>query len=154
MKKIILLIFLLSITLIAQNSNSDFVNLQQRKSGNANTKINNNENGLGFVKDPASGLIVYKISDNVSPNQYTLDQNYPNPFNPTTKIRFSIAKESTVKLTVYNMLGQVVSSIFNGRLEAGTHSVEFNGSSIPSGIYFYRLEVDNFVKIKKMTLMK
>ena len=154
MKKIILLILLLSITLIAQNSNSDFTNFQQRKSGNATTKTTNSENNVGYVKDQSSGLTVYKISDTVLPNQYTLEQNYPNPFNPTTKIRFSIPKESSVKLVVYNMLGQVVSNIFNGRLEAGTHSVEFDGSSIPSGIYFYRLEVDNFVKIKKMTLMK
>jgi len=52
------------------------------------------------------------------------------------------------------MLGQLVTTIYNGKLESGTHSVEFDGSDLPSGIYFYRLEADNFVQTKKMTLMK
>ncbi len=97
------------------------------------------------VEEEENGLII---------KDYLLMQNYPNPFNPATIISFSLPKETNVKLTVYNMLGQIVSSIFDGRLNAGTHSVEFNGSSLPSGIYFYKLETDNFSQTKKMSLLK
>lgn len=152
MKRILLLIILATITINAQTSYSDVIS-NQNKSNNAAIKANTETFNISS-KESNNGYTVYKISNNVSPNQYTLEQNYPNPFNPTTKIKFSIPKESNVKLVVYNMLGQTVSTIYDGRLDVGTHYVEFNGSSIPSGIYFYRLEAENFVKIKKMTLVK
>ncbi len=152
MKRLLLLIILITITINAQTSYSDIISHQNK---GVDVAIKSNTDNLSISgKESANGYTVYKISNNVSPNQYTLEQNYPNPFNPSTKIKFSIPKESDVKLVVYNMLGQTVSTIYDGRLEAGTHYVEFNGSSIPSGIYFYRLEAENFVKIKKMTLVK
>ncbi len=109
----------------------------------------------GIVYGDTNVVVGVEETGNISiVKDYLLMQNYPNPFNPATKINFSLPKESTVKLTVYNMLGQIVSYIFDGRLNAGTHSVEFNGSGLPSGIYFYKLETDNFSQTKKMTLMK
>ena len=103
-----------------------------------------------------TNVVVGVEDDNIAPlpKDFSLMQNYPNPFNPNTNISFNIPKESNVKVNVYNMLGQIVINIFTGRLGAGTHSFEFNGSSIPSGIYFYRLEADNYTATKKMTLMK
>ena len=101
--------------------------------------------------------VVVKIEDENTaplPKEFSLMQNYPNPFNPTTNISFNIPEESNVKLNVYNMLGQIVTNIFTGRLRAGIHSFEFNGSSVPSGIYFYRIEADNYTATKKMTFMK
>ncbi|MFH0734550.1 MAG: T9SS type A sorting domain-containing protein [bacterium] len=103
-----------------------------------------------------TNVVVGVEDENTSPlpKEYLLMQNYPNPFNPNTNISFNIPKESNVKLNVYNMLGKIVTNIFTGRLGAGIHSFEFNGTSVPSGIYFYRLEADNFITTKKMTLLK
>jgi len=90
-----------------------------------------------------------------TPQNYILLQNYPNPFNPNTNIEFEIKKDSKVKLTVYNLLGQEVAELVNGDINAGTHKVEFNGANLASGIYVYRLEADNkFTETRKMVLMK
>ena len=89
-----------------------------------------------------------------APASFTLEQNYPNPFNPSTKIKFAIPVETEVRLNVYNTLGQQVAEIFNGRLKEGYHEVEFNAGSLTSGIYFYRLEADKFVDVKKMIVIK
>jgi len=88
------------------------------------------------------------------PTEFSLMQNYPNPFNPTTTIRFAIPNESSVRLTVFNMLGQEVASLFQGHLSAGNHKVEFDASKLNSGMYLYRIEAGNFVSVKKMLLMK
>jgi hypothetical protein len=83
-----------------------------------------------------------------------LEQNYPNPFNPSTTIRFSIPVETEVRLNVYNTLGQEVAEIINGRLKEGYHEVDFDAVNLTSGIYFYRLEADKFVDVKKMIIIK
>ena len=83
-----------------------------------------------------------------------MQQNYPNPFNPSTKIRYDIAKNGIVKLTVYDQLGRQVSELVNGTKNAGTYEVEFNGSNLASGIYFYKLEVPGQTFTKKMILVK
>jgi len=90
----------------------------------------------------------------VAPSSFGLDQNYPNPFNPSTTIRFSIPVETDVHLNVYNTLGQEVAKILNGRLKEGFHEVEFDAGSLTSGIYFYRLEAEKFVDVKKMIIIK
>ena len=88
------------------------------------------------------------------PTEFSLMQNYPNPFNPTTSIRFALPKDSDVKLTVFNMLGQEVATLFNGTLNAGIHKVDFDASKLTSGLYLYRIEAGNFISVKKMLLMK
>ena len=88
-------------------------------------------------------------------DQYALNQNYPNPFNPTTNISFSLKDAVPVKLTVYNLLGQEVATLISGKvMNAGTHTVAFNASSMSSGVYIYRLEAGSFVSNKRMTLIK
>jgi photosystem II stability/assembly factor-like uncharacterized protein len=87
-------------------------------------------------------------------NKYLLEQNFPNPFNPSTKINFSIAQKGNVKLTIYNSIGQKISTIVNENKEAGSYSVLFNGENLPSGIYFYKLESGSFTQIQKMILLK
>ncbi len=89
-----------------------------------------------------------------TPATFALEQNYPNPFNPSTKIRFSIPIETDVRLNVYNTLGQEVAEIVNSRLKEGYHEVNFDAFSLTSGIYFYRLEADKFVDVKKMIIIK
>jgi hypothetical protein len=88
------------------------------------------------------------------PTDFSLMQNYPNPFNPTTSIRFALPKESAVRLTVFNILGQEVASLVQGTMAAGFHKVDFDASKLNSGMYIYRIEAGNFVSVKKMVLMK
>lgn len=85
---------------------------------------------------------------------FKLAQNYPNPFNPSTTIKFNIPRTTEVTLEVFNNLGQRVSTLVNGRMTAGDHEVVFEGSDLSSGIYFYRLTVDNVSQKRKMVLMK
>ncbi|SMO71188.1 Ig-like domain-containing protein [Gracilimonas mengyeensis] len=89
------------------------------------------------------------------PNQIALSQNYPNPFNPTTTIALELPSSAAVDLSVYDVLGRKVATITNDRLNAGTHTLRFDGSSLSSGLYIYRLSVDGaIVETKMMTLLK
>jgi len=107
-----------------------------------------------ILKTTNGGLTpVETISSNV-PSAFSLSQNYPNPFNPGTKIKFQIAKTIAVKLTVYDELGRDIETLVNEQLHPGTYEVYWNGTNVASGIYFYRLQSDNFVDIKKMVLLK
>ncbi|MGE5409992.1 MAG: T9SS type A sorting domain-containing protein [Clostridiales bacterium] len=112
--------------------------------------------GSSMWKSTITGLEDTKLS---SPKQYALSNNYPNPFNPTTKIDFSVASTSNVTLKVFNLLGQEVRTLIQGQMEPGTHSVNFNASGIPSGIYIYTLNASAsdgkmFSFSKKMTILK
>jgi len=88
------------------------------------------------------------------PNSYVLFQNYPNPFNPSTTIRFSIINPDVVKIKIYDVLGREVKTLVNEFKQAGTYEIQFNASSLASGIYLYRIESGNFVQTKKMILLK
>lgn len=88
------------------------------------------------------------------PLQFTLEQNYPNPFNPSTKIKFGLAENTNVKVAVYNLLGELVATLVNNQLSAGFYEVEFNATSLPSGMYIYSIETPVFKESKKMMLMK
>ena len=88
------------------------------------------------------------------PDQFDLKQNYPNPFNPSTQIQYHLPVGGNVSLNVYNMLGEIVVELDNGFKNSGRHTVNFNGAMLPSGIYFYQLRSGDFVRTKKMTLMK
>ena len=85
---------------------------------------------------------------------FHLSQNYPNPFNPTTTIQFSVQKRSLVVLKVYNILGQEVKTLVQGEMSPGSHEIMFDGSSLPSGTYIYRLSAGNYTETKKMMLLK
>ncbi len=101
------------------------------------------------------------ISDLSIPRKFEIKQNYPNPFNPVTIIKYSIPKSSLVKMTVYDILGREVSKLVNSVEPAGNYEVNFDGSNLASGIYFYRIEArqvgsstGSFVEVKKMVLLK
>ncbi len=88
-------------------------------------------------------------------NGYTLYQNFPNPFNPSTTIKYELPVSANVDLTVYDFLGRKIISLVDNEYQSdGAHSVTFYADHIPSGIYFYRLRVDNFTDYKKMLLNK
>jgi hypothetical protein len=88
------------------------------------------------------------------PEADELHQNYPNPFNPVTQIKFALKKTADVRLSVYNIAGQKVAELANGTRNAGYHTVNFDGSRLNSGIYYYTLEVDGMKITKKMLLTK
>ena len=81
-------------------------------------------------------------------------QNYPNPFNPATTIKYSIPELSFVILKVYDVLGNEIAILVNEEKPIGNYEVEFDATTLPSGIYFYRLQTSNFIQTKKMVLMK
>jgi photosystem II stability/assembly factor-like uncharacterized protein len=87
-------------------------------------------------------------------NYYILAQNYPNPFNPSTTINYSIKDAGLVSLKVFDILGREVAVLVNDNKEAGYHSVEFNASNLPSGIFIYTLQVNGYTNSKKMLLLK
>lgn len=88
------------------------------------------------------------------PTRFSLSQNYPNPFNPATKIEFALPRESNVKLKIYNLLGQEVETLISKVMPAGNHTIDFDATKLPSGIYVYRIEAGDFIQSKKMLLMK
>ncbi len=88
------------------------------------------------------------------PTTYSISQNYPNPFNPSTKINYSIPTSGKVSICIYSITGELVQTLVNEQVEAGNYSVEFNGSNLASGTYFYRISANDFVQTKKMLLIK
>jgi hypothetical protein len=88
------------------------------------------------------------------PTEYALYQNYPNPFNATTQIRFDVPQESQVKVTLFNVMGQGVATVVNGRYEAGRHSVSYDATDLPTGMYLIKFEAGSYTSMKKMLLLK
>ena len=105
---------------------------------------------MGISVTPATGIT--PISN--IPDKFSLSQNYPNPFNPATTINFSIPKSGLVTLKVFDVLGQEVATLVNDPKVAGTYSVNFDGSTLTSGVYFYRIEAGDYIDVKKMVLLK
>lgn len=93
------------------------------------------------------------------PDKFSLEQNYPNPFNPSTTIKYALPFDGFVAIKIYNAVGQEVTKLINGNIKAGYHEVSWNGRnssnvSLPSGVYFYRIESGDFVNTKKMLMLK
>jgi hypothetical protein len=81
-------------------------------------------------------------------------QNYPNPFNPTTTLRYELASAQDVRVTVFDMLGRQVAELVNGYRDAGTYTVTFDANSLPSGVYFSRLQAGQFSQTQRMLLVR
>lgn len=99
----------------------------------------------------------YQLSESVEvgvPQVFELAQNFPNPFNPATSIKYSIANETAVKLIVFNSIGQEVGVLVNESQQPGVYTVNFDGSSLSSGVYFYKLTAGDFVSTRKMLMIK
>lgn len=110
------------------------------------------ESGTILIRDPN---YVFVENANVSTtSNYYLSQNYPNPFNPVTTLRFTIIDLQFVTLKVYDILGREIATLVNEEKSAGDYEIEFDASNLSSGIYFYRLKAGDFVKTKKMVLIR
>ena len=106
------------------------------------------------LKTTNGGLTFISQNGELYPDKYSLSQNYPNPFNPVTNIKFDIQKSGLVKITVFDMLGRVVATLLNESLQPGSNSVDWDASNYPSGVYFYKLEAEQFNESKRMVLVK
>jgi len=93
-------------------------------------------------------------TDKLVPSSFVLKQNYPNPFNPTTIINYSLPKQSNVKITIFDLLGREIITLVNEEKSVGNYKVEFNSSSLSSGIYLYQMKTSEFLQTKKMILLK
>ena len=119
-----------------------------------NFAIKVSSDGSPYWEDFMQVIVGVENEKSQQPLVFNLRQNYPNPFNPITTIKYSIPELSDVKLTLFNVLGEEIKTLVNEEKGAGNYSVEFNGSTLPSGIYFYQLKAGDFVETKKMTLLK
>jgi hypothetical protein len=120
---------------------------QVRSAGISNKVTRNSASGGGGEAKTAIAL------DNL-PTETKLEANFPNPFNPVTEIKYSLHEDAQVSLIVYDVLGREVETLMNGMEQAGYKSVQFDASSLPSGVYFYRLSTAYYTDIKRMILMK
>ncbi|WP_304132285.1 reprolysin-like metallopeptidase [Ignavibacterium album] len=119
--------------------------------------LKNGKDKNSFILDNPEVKKIIMKKHNI-PDEFVLEQNFPNPFNPTTKIRFTIpnvgSELAQTVLKVYDILGNEVSTLVNKELSSGFYEYEFDASSLPSGIYFYKLTAGKFNSLKKMILMK
>jgi hypothetical protein len=112
--------------------------------------------GWGPFSETRSFFITLTGVDDIAatPTQFSLSQNYPNPFNPSTVIRYALPVAGHTTLTVFNAVGQEMALLVNDHKQPGRYEVQWDAGNIPSGVYFYRLQVGNFVQVKKLVLMK
>lgn len=101
-----------------------------------------------------TGLSGDPVIESISPGSYELAQNYPNPFNPITTISYSLPKDGLVKLRVFDITGREIATLVNESKVAGSYQVNFNGSNLSSGVYFYKIDVGSFSEVKRMVLVK
>jgi hypothetical protein len=140
-------------TLITSLHVSAFMN-----TGTANVQIQvgtfHDPNNRAILDFTANAIAVSVENENEQPNEYFLTQNFPNPFNPSTKISYGIREAGVVNLKVYNILGSEVAALVNKYQPAGNYEVSFGETDLASGIYIYRLTVNNFIQTRKMILEK
>lgn len=118
------------------------------------TRINSNFSDgdvYGRFLQPLTGI---EDENNMILEKFALFQNYPNPFNPSTTISYQIPKQSNVTLKVFDLLGKEVATLVDEKREAGSYEVKFSGASLPSGLYFYRLQSGLFSETKKLILLR
>ena len=126
--------------------------------GTANVQIQvgtfHDPNNRRVIDFTATVLPTSVENEGEQPDEYFLAQNFPNPFNPSTKISYGIQEAGVVNLKVYNILGSEVANLVNEYKPAGNYEVSFGKNDLASGIYIYRLTVNNFIQTRKMILEK
>jgi photosystem II stability/assembly factor-like uncharacterized protein len=129
-----------------------------KKNSNVTEIKKDNDNQL-YLGTYAEGLLELDIITNIEDENnlvinYHLSPNYPNPFNPVSKIKFSIPRSEVVQINVYDILGKEIKTLLNEYKQAGTYEIEFDATSLPSGVYFYRMISGNYSETKKMILLR
>ncbi|MEE9168909.1 MAG: T9SS type A sorting domain-containing protein, partial [bacterium] len=110
--------------------------------------------GRGDGGDPLAGDLQGRHAGAGIPGSFVLEQNYPNPFNAVTVIRYQLPISSFVELSIYNINGKKVATLFKNQQPAGNHYYEWNENNLASGVYVYRLAAGGFVHMKKLILLK
>jgi len=114
-----------------------------------------NPSVLGSIPlDRSTNIVGNEMNEKLSPTEFRLEDNYPNPFNPETTINYILPKTAEVKLSIYDIKGNIVKNLVNCTQKAGHYSVTFQGNNLSSGIYFYRINAGNFNMVKRMLLIK
>jgi beta-galactosidase len=110
----------------------------------------------GYLPFYNLGGTVTEVEDETGyiPSEYVLEQNYPNPFNPTTEIKFGVKESGLVSLKIYDILGNLVKVLVDKEMNAGYYNVTFNAENLSSGVYFYKIQVNNFSEVRKMMLLR
>ncbi|MFQ5568358.1 MAG: T9SS type A sorting domain-containing protein [Rhodothermales bacterium] len=103
---------------------------------------------------PDVGTAIEEVASDAVPARFRLEQNYPNPFNPATTIRYALPRAGPVRLVVYDVRGREVTTLVDRQQAPGTYAVDLDATSLPSGVYFYRMEADGFVEARSMLLVK
>lgn len=116
--------------------------------------VNNEYSNWSLTYSFRTGIAGVNNITTVIPDNFYLYNNYPNPFNPITKIKFDLPKGSLVKISVFDINGRIVNELVNEMLQAGRYVTEFNGVNLSSGVYYYRIEANEFTSVKKMILIK
>jgi len=132
----------------------DFDALSQRGKNTARLFMDNHNSSNLTIQDIITDVDDEIDEDKLLPRTFTLAQNYPNPFNPATSINFTLPERARVRLEVFNILGQKVTTLLDDDITAGNHRVEFDGSPYASGVYFYRLKAGEQELTRKMMLLK
>lgn len=120
----------------------------------ADNKIYAGTQGKGIWWADVNTLTSVSSQQSSLPGEFTLDQNYPNPFNPETVINYELQVTNYVSLKVYDAAGKIVSVLFDGKQNAGSYNIKFDGTGLPGGVYFYRLEAGSYKETKRMMLVK
>jgi hypothetical protein len=124
------------------------------QSGNTDIYTNVAVNKFYKAIEGQSNLVGISNNNTIQPGEYKLHQNFPNPFNPATKISFTLPKRDFAAIKIFNSLGREVSSLINEVKPAGYHEVNFDGSGLSSGVYFYKLITSDYSETKNMILLK
>lgn len=133
-----------SIATFDESVSTSYLNIDNDGDGIVDSSIQMTQQVVSIEKHQNAGI----------PNDLLLSQNYPNPFNPVTKIKFGIPKTIRVKINIYNSIGKEIVTIIDEKMSAGHHSVNFDGSSLSSGLYFYKITAGKLQQVKKMLLIR
>jgi len=134
--------------------NSGLTNTDVRTLAISGTHLYASTYKSGVWRRPLSELISVQSLSNEVPEEFSLEQNYPNPFNPVTKINYELRVTNYARLVAYDVMGKEVATLVNEKQSPGAYQVDFDGSSLPSGVYFYRLTAGDFTDTKRMILIR
>ncbi len=129
------------------------------KDGDLDLFVGEEQGQLSFYRNLGSPTSVSSPETELSPETFIVSQNFPNPFNPTTTIQYQLPKSTQVRLVIYNLVGQKVTTLVSQKHSAGIYSVQWDGkddsgNSLASGTYFYKLQADNVTELRRMSLIR
>jgi hypothetical protein len=139
------------------NCGNNLITFSYKVTAVDNTNLESVKSDRDYVSGYMDACLVTPPQDKLNSNsvkEFKLKNNYPNPFNPETKIEYELPKDVFVTIKIYDLLGREIKTLVNEYKNAGSHIVSFNGSEFASGIYFYRIQAENYIQVRRMVLIK